>query len=49
MTVAALLLAAQPLLRARVGRSPAEGLARLTGVLLVAVAVGLIVDGVLTI
>ena len=47
--LAALLLAAQPLLHARAGRAAVEALARLSGALLVATAVGLIVDGVLTI
>ena len=47
--LAALLLAAEPLLRPRAGRAVFEALARLSGALLVAAAVGLIVDGVLTI
>ena len=45
----ALLLAAEPLLRPRAGRAIFEALARLTGALLVAASIGLIVDGVLTI
>ena len=47
--LAALLLAAEPLLRPRAGRAVFEALARLSGALLVVAAVGLIVDGVLTI
>ena len=49
VALAALSLAWQPQLLARAGRAPIDGLARLTGALLVAVAVGLIVDGVLSI
>lgn len=49
VALAALSLVWQPQLLARVGRAPIEGLARLSGALLVAVAVGLIVDGVLSI
>ena len=47
--LAALLLAAQPLLGTCVGRAIFEALARLGGALLVVSAIGLIVDGVFTI
>ena len=47
--LAALLMAAVPLLRRQAGRAAFEALARLSGALLVVSAIGLIVDGVLTI
>ena len=49
VAVTAALLAFEPAVTTRLGRAPIEALARLTGALLVAVAVGLVVDGVLSI